>query len=387
MTKAIVAFITPRSDSRDLRFYGFFLSLTHLATAWFWTTFHIGRESICWPLFSGCEAWQIWIEPYYPSVISFYGALAVLAAGFFLFAGWQTARLTFLAICVIKLVLHLSDYRMMGNYHYMTHIICFGFLILPEPRQMAKLWPVLLYFAAGLIKFNGDWLSGVAMLRTPIIHGKLLELAVAWAIILETVLVFFLLGRRGWLHWFVLAQVFAFHIFSWHIVGYFYPTTMLLMLTAFLIFSEPFRFPRSRINLIAIGLFAMAQLWPLIAEPDSSLNGRARMLSLNMLDARARCQTRLFLRYKTKTVEYAPSFASYGLRVRCDPALVVALAQRTCDEQKKNPDFVDIDLDHQVRRASDTSHFEQLSFRDVCVRSLKLGWLGDVSQAEGAHPR
>lgn len=366
---------------RSYRLFGAALALTHLTTAFFWTRYHLDSESICWAFWPTCMSWVSLISPFYRPVIAVYAALSVFSAGLFLFGPWRPARLFFAALCFLKLLIQLSDYRMMGNYHYMTNIVGFSFAFLPEIENMSRLWLVLFYFSAGIIKFNTDWLSGEALIHTPPISGKALEFALAWAVMLETVLVFLLLRtKRDLVFWWVLLQLLVFHLFSWPVVGYFYPVIMLIMLTAFLIFTEPFRFPRSWWCRGAVLIFGAAQLWPLLAEPDSSLNGRWRLISLNMLDARAVCETRFFLRSRRQTVEYEPDFSRRGLRIACDPLVVLDRLHKTCLDQMKSADFLDIDLDHQVRRSSDASHTSQLTYTNVCSRPLSLTWYGAVVQ-------
>ena len=52
-----------------------------------------------------------------------------------------------------------------------------------------------------------------------------------YVVVLETTLIFGLYARRNWIFYATLAQLVAFHIFSWPIVGFWYPTLMFCLLS------------------------------------------------------------------------------------------------------------------------------------------------------------
>lgn len=368
--------------SRSLQYFGAALFFSHLVTAFFWFKNDYDRSPLCWSFFPSCKTWTPFLQSIATPLIVLYGILAVVGMGLFLFRKPKAACVLFAFLSIFKLIFHLSDYRLMGNYHYMSHIINFLFLFFLDKKNTIRLFIVLFYFSAGLIKFNTDWLSGEAMLREPLIKGKLLELSCAYVIVLELAFSFLLLSKDKRLRIFALIQFIAFHIFSWHIVGYFYPTILFSMLTIFILAREPFQWPRPLTNTAAAAIMMLAQLYPLIFEPQSSLNGRGRILSLNMLDSRAVCETRLFITYKNKIVEYNPTFPNYGIRIHCDPVLILDTVKKTCADMKDQSGFVDITLDHQVRRSSSMEGIEQITFKNVCQHPLQISFLGRVYQNE-----
>jgi hypothetical protein len=239
--------------------------------------------------------------------------------------------------------------------------------------------------SAGLIKFNPDWLSGNAMLAPPVLRGKLLEWACAYAIVLELVWAPLLLVLRGPWFWGALAQFIFFHLFSWHIVGYFYPCIMLGLLSLFVLSPRglslgELRFPRASLAAVMILLFVAAQLYPFFTEKNAALNGRGRLLSLNMLDAKATCENQLILRYQDRTVEQNVDHSMYAVRIHCDPLVYLHEMKGLCEDQALQEGFVDADFSLQTRRVSDPHQTETLALKNICSQPPRIGFLGEVYQ-------
>jgi hypothetical protein len=371
--------LLPLSHENQIRFWGIILCYIHLVTFLFWSNKNL-EGIICSPLFPDCQSFFAWSSSLRHIYLTSYGLLAMLTAFFFLLKKDLFARLGFVILCLMKLIYHLSDYRNMGNYHYISHLFNLIFLLSPQKLKLSKLFLVLTYAAAGLLKFNTDWLSG-AVIRAPFyFSGKSLEWVSAWVIVLELGLVWFLLSKIKWLKWFVLFQLVLFHILSWKIVGFFYPVVMLLLLSVFLLDRDDFDMRYSIFEVIPVGIFIIAQLVPLLFFPLSSLDGKGRIFSLNMFDAMSECRSSAFLRFKHHTVEYNPSFNHYGVRIKCDPWLLVNQLKLTCKGQQKNSSFVDADVSHQVKRFSDSYIPVTFSFKDICTRPLDASFWGVLKQ-------
>ncbi|RYZ82873.1 MAG: hypothetical protein EOP04_21155 [Proteobacteria bacterium] len=367
------------ANSKALRFYGAALAFTHMVTIYFW--WNVGFETpLCWSYFPQCAIYTETIFLFFRQILSGYFLISLAAVVFFLANKVRWAIGLFAIATVIKLMIHASDYRFMGNYHYMSHLVNFVFLLMLGKRGLLKVLLVAFYVGAGILKFNPDWMTGFAMIRPPIISGKLLELACAYVIFLEMVLAPLLLWGSQKLKYAILFQLIAFHLFSWHIVGYFYPVIMLCLISLFVLDNSrsPIKLGRGCYAFMIV--FILAQLLPFMMEPKSSLNGRMRVLSLNMLDAKAVCESRMYIRFESSTVEYLPEFSHLGLRIQCDPQVYVDRLQRVCTEQSKIAGFVDIDFDHQVRRISDSTDFDQITFKKVCSKPLTMSALGYVEQ-------
>ncbi len=361
-------------NDKNLTWYGFILCLTHLLSAYF---FYPGLpksdDIICWQFFENCHSVSTFILNSLDYSLLLYGFFSVICAVYFLLKKNQTAYILFFGLSAFKFIVHLSDYRFMGNYHYMSHVINFVFLLILNKKNMIKLMIVLFYMSAAMIKFNPDWLSGSALLRPTFLKQPFLGLACAYVIFLELVISILLLSKQRKLFYFALFQISCFHIFSWHIVGYFYPLIMFGLLALFFMNPASFEFPKNKTNLTVLAIFILAQILPIyITGKNSSLSNEYRVYSLNMLDAYTVCETRMFIKNKNSVIEYAPDFTKLAIRVHCDPVFVQQKVQKTCEFYKNNTEFLDIDFDHQVRRKSDPTETYQATFKNVCARPLKI---------------
>jgi hypothetical protein len=372
--------ISEIQQDNKLKLFGLFLLGTHFLTAFFWLHFSFTFGPICWPGLDGCESISFFVQNNWNYFVGFY---VFLALG--VFYVWTRNGLRFfywglLLLVGIKLMLQLSDYRLMGNYHYMPQILTLAYLFLPRKIDVVRIFIVLFYFSAGMIKFNTDWFSGAALLKVPIINGFWLQVALAYVVLLEMFFVFFLLSSRQLLVWMVLVQLVLFHIFSFHIVGYFYPCIMACLLSAFLLFRSRLVMVFPRINKIAMFGFIFVQIFVLFFEPDSSVTGRGRILSLNMLDARTQCESVFYIKFKKKVIEYIPRFEHFGTRIQCDPALFFSQVKKLCLEKASDASFTDIDFVNQTRRISNPKAISKQVFLNVCKHPLSLSFLGDLHQ-------
>ncbi len=353
--------------------YGIFLSFSHLLTAYFWYRRDFDTDGIvCWQFFSNCQFLTRHLFSELSVDLIIYGSLSFFCMGLFFLKKEKPAYFLFLALSVFKMIVQLSDYRFMGNYHYMSNVINFVFLFLPNKKNIVKSFLVLFYVAAGLIKFNLDWFSGAALINPSIFSGRLLIFSCAYVILLELVFSIGLLSTQRKYFYFVLAQVCLFHLFSWHIVGYFYPVIMLSLISIFFLSPAEFCFPKELVNLVAIGLFIFAQGLPLVLDPHSSLTNKYRVYALNMLDADSECETRMLIKKKDSTIEYRPDFSKIAIRIHCDSVFIVKKVHATCQYFSPDPDFTDIDFDFQVRRSSERNDIEQLTYKNVCSHPLKI---------------
>ncbi len=378
-------------NSTALRWYGIFLSGTHILSFFFWNaaSFNVAKVlsddvPVCWTFNPSCGSWRP--LPAMVTESALYGLLllAIIAAILFIFekyVSWAYAGL--MTATFLKLLIMFQDYRMMGNYHYMAHIALFVFLFLPRKIEFAKYFVVGFYVAASLIKFNMDWLGGHALLRPSIFSGKLLELSLAYVVLLELLGSWFLLSKRACFFWLSLAQFILFHIFSWHIVGYFYPCIMFCLLSIFVlnkIFPEKTsdKNPSPFWGSMAFAAFSICQLIPLVFYPDSAITGKGRLLSLNMLDARAVCENKVFVKDHETTYQTSLTASVHGIRVRCDPLVYIYEAQALCKKLQSDRPQIDLDLALYARRSSDTKFDEVLKLKSVCSHPVQIGLLGEI---------
>lgn len=372
-------------ESPTLRVAGLFLALTHPLTYAFFQGQNLPRmlsrttDAICWPFFESCkELRPLFTEGFIASYLVVYLVLGFLAAA--LFATRRTTPLAYgllVATNLVKLGVFVQDYRMMGNYHYMPFLASLAFLLLPDKRRLLRYLLVAFYVGAGTLKLDYEWLSGLAMIRTPIIQGKLLELACAYVVVLELVLVFGLLSRSKRLFWATLAQLAAFHAFSWHIVGFFYPCVMACLLAivvadrTFAPEAEPVPAPPRwgpvrRSTALALGAFAAAQLAPYFFGGDQAVTGEGRMLALNMFDARSQCHNLMLVHSGADLIEVSRPAERFAVRTRCDPIVYFNWAKNLCDENASTPGF-DLDLYLVSKRTTDAAYAPVLSLPGFCT--------------------
>jgi hypothetical protein len=377
-----------------LRMYGFFLSLIHSLTYLFWSKdgsgihkLFEGDVQVCWSVFQNCEISRPFFSAHIGSLLVAYLFFSLFTALLFLnerrtkLAYWSLAFLT-----AVKFFIFIQDYRMMGNYHYMPFVATLFYLLIPHKVQFGKLILVGFYLSAGSIKFNSDWLTGFALTRAPIITGKLLEWACAYVIVLETCIVPLLLSRSKWIFWFAFSQLFLFHLFSFHIVGFFYPCVMFLLLSLFVLErlwpERSLSVASRRWGYGALFLFAIAQVYPAIAYPESAVTAEGRILSLNMLDGRAVCENKMILRYQNQTYEKKILMPNYQLRVRCDPGIYYYHLKALCRDLLQEEDFIDLDFYMVGKRMTDSDWKIEMKNLNFCQNTPKLSWLGKVETSE-----
>ena len=238
-----------------------------------------------------------------------WGYLTLAAAALLLFTRRWTAPAAYLALLILELVkilIIVQDYRLRLNQHYMAFFVALAFLLFPAKRRTLQYLIVLFYFWAGTIKLNREWLSGASLYRREFLWlpDSLVPAACAYVVVLETILVFGLLARRPWIFWATLAQLALFHVMSWPIVGFFYPSLMFSILGIFAlsrIFSaEPEERPslarierglERRSTYALLAGFSLLQVVPYAFPGDSAITGEGRLFALHMFDAQVVCES------------------------------------------------------------------------------------------------
>jgi hypothetical protein len=321
-----------------LRWYGVFLCLAHLVTwyRWQWDgafAVQVLEDGLplCWPFFQQCDAYRDFLVTLSPVLLSAFAAASLIGAVIFPYR--PVIGMILLAFSTaLKAAVFLGDYRLMGNYHYMFWWASAAFLFLPRKGLQITGLLVSFYFFAGLLKLNQEWMGGHALLVEPVISGWLLTAGLAYVIILELLVVPLLLTGNARLRFWIWVQLAAFHLFSWHIVGYLYPLIM-LCLTAILLFpAVRYRAGDWRYAAPVVALFAVFQAVPWLIPGDSSISGEGRFFSLNMLDARMTCSNTLEIGEGGRTIVVQDSLYDLETRIRCDPYVHFSLARRSCSE-------------------------------------------------------
>ena len=384
-----------RAD-RALVLYGVALAAANLITFAHWK-FKVGvpllighgAEMFCWPFLESCRAWQL------PVFVVNYGlwayALAcIVAGGFFLTHRISSGYWLLLAVNVVRLLVMLQDYRLRANQHYMLNWVVLAFLFLPGKRALIHHVLASLYFWAGVLKLDRDWLSGAALYSQDRLWfpRELVAASCVYVVALEMGLIWGIYARRRWLFYGTLAQLILFHITSWPIVGFWYPLLMFCLLTILplsrLFASErihaiwPWHGTARQLALTAsvMGLFGALQMIPRVFPGDTALTGEGRVFALHMFDALVECEAALTYRASDGSLYTDSLQESRKLphRSRCDPLIYFNIAKNRCARLRDGRqivahavrDVMDLDLSLWARRNSDPRFHQIVDIERFC---------------------
>lgn len=348
------------SFTNGLNFYvtaGIGLNIAHLVTGLRWVFSTVPRAydsplSICHPYLAECGDVFSLSSGMAQFIAFIYLVVICISLIFYFlsfcrqnpFLGKIAYSLLFLAF-ILKVLIFVSRYSFMGNYHTMHFCLGFAYLIAPTSFGLYLLMLTLQYFMAGLLKFNLEWLSGAALLRTPWIESEFYLWALAYAIVLETTLIWGWFFKWKWLQRLTLFQVLAFHGFSWSIVGYFYPVLMFGLLFPVIVtfFVKPeswggvstlLKSIKEKPFVLGFGLMVCCSLLVFNIESkfdgDPALDGEIRTMRLNMLDATTKCHVMFILQEKGRNVILTLPPSGRAVRTHCDPVIFQSYLKTYC---------------------------------------------------------
>ena len=160
------------------------------------------------------------------------------------------------------------------------------------------------------------------------------------------------------------------YVFSWAVVGFFYPILMFGILAIFpltrLLAGPPAPSPRAAPALAA--LFAACQLAPRLLSGDPALTGEGRLFALHMFDARVTCQAWAELR-RADGSRLPRNLRLHGeARTACDPIVIHGFARNLCRERDAGRlEFVDLDVHLLSRRASASEMHTVIDLPEFCA--------------------
>jgi hypothetical protein len=209
-------------------------------------------------------------------------------------------------------------------------------------------------------------------------------IATTYVVLLELLIVWGLLARRR--AWFVFAfsQVILFHVFSWKVVGYFYPVLMFGLLTIFVLcqwipapagspsspslLSTLFRGRAARPVYATAAILSALQLVPYLYPGDIRLTGEGRLYALNMFDARVECEAHAELHLHDGSTRRENLILFGEPRTRCDPIVIRAAGLDLCRRRARGEiEFVDLDIHMHARRATEATMRELVDLRGFCA--------------------
>ena len=367
-------------SSRVLTIYGALLSFIVPLSAANWIYLDYAKVmssehlAICWPFVESCNslrilsAEQLTIIFWSLIVLGFFNAFLFLKPKF-LKSGWYLL----LGLNMLKMSLMLLDFRTRQNQHIMAFWILIAFLFFPHKKFTIKALLISFYFWAGTLKFNHEWLSGSALYGNlwPL-QGMWISVACTYVIVLEILFIWGLVLKDKKWQMFTLFQLFIFHLFSFGIVGFFYPLLMYVLLSIFVLSWPTPEIPFLRngnlgVSISLIMAFSLTQFAPKFLPGDTSVTGEGRMLSLHMFDAKIMCVSNAKIKYTDGTSLSKSLRRPLPFRLRCDPIVYLSLLKNLCEEQlKARADFNDIDFTLSSKKTSDKEMTKVLNLENVC---------------------
>lgn len=332
-----------------------------------------GRDAICWPLLPECEWLRVLPVGRLATLLDVHALVAVAVAVAFLRRGWTRRAYAGLWLLVlVELAVLALDFRLRRNQHYMALAVTGAFLAVPDKRVALRVLVCLFYFWSGTLKLNWEWLSGAALYRPVwLFTGPWLIVATSYVIALELGIVWGVLARRAWLFWGAFAQLVVFHVFSWPVVGFFYPVLMFGILTIFLLCwwlrGPPRGSPRGAWALALA--FSALQLAPHLLPGDRTLTGEGRLFALHMFDARLVCEAWAELELPDGRSQRVNLRTHWEERTACDPILIHGAARNLCRARDAGRRaFVDLDVHLRSRRTSEAAFTPVIALEDFCAK-------------------
>lgn len=386
-----------RSDTA-LVLFGAALALANVITFVQWK-FHNGvplmigrgRDSLCWPFWENCHAYALPVAVVNAG-LWLYVLLALVTAACFLTRRVSAGYWLLLLVNVIRVFVMLQDYRLRANQHYMLNWMVLVYLSLPYTRAMLRHMIVCIYFWAGVLKLDPDWLTGATLYSQDKLWFPrvLVPAACVYVVTLEMVMIWGLYSRRAWVFWGTLAQLALFHYTSWPIVGFWYPTLMMCLLSilplarlmpvpgAPVVAANPRRQPALALAALVAVMFAAFQMMPRAFPGDTAITGEGRMFALHMFDALLECDATMTYHLPDgDRVEVRRETTKLPHRSRCDPLIYYAIARNAC--ARGDADF---DLSLRCKRNSSAEYTQVLDVRNFCAAQPRYAlwrhneWIG-----------
>ncbi len=380
------------AGDRILRAYGVALALLHVVTFVHWyyqsdlpSMMGTGRPPMCWPFWESCIEARVLDDAQWKAILWGFLALSLVTAGAFLRE--RTARLGYfllVAVSALRLAIVFQDYNLRLNQHYMASWATLVFLLLPNKRALIQHIVVAFYFFAGVLKLDGEWLSGAALYNAHKlwIPEPWLPEACAYVLVLECILVIGLYAKNPWIHYATMAQLAAFHVVSYALVGFYYPVLMACLLTIFPLvraWSPPEQWPTpfdlvdkpepwpGRVLILVFGAAnLMHYAWP----GDSAITGEGRLFALHMFDARVICEGGAEVHRDDGGSSYIPLTPREFNRSACDPIRYFNIGQDLCRKRAERPGWQEVDIFLSSRRSSDPRLKAVLDIHHFCGADL-----------------
>jgi len=388
--------ITEIKNDTALRIFGVFMGMGHVYSVMNWMAkkqyMNLAKtgEPLCWPFFEDCFKYRFFNSVEMKGIFVLFGICALIGALLFIPKRYCTLAYWWqIGINIFKTLIYIQDFRMRMNQHYILYFISFVFLFMPNKRNSIRYLLTLIYFGAGLLKYNAEWISGQALNGEPLfISGGWIPVSCLYVIVLESCIVFGTLAKNKYIFWAAVFQLYLFHIISWPLVGFFYPLLMFSLLMVFPLarFIKNTTDPPSLITsflqgkqhvstYILTGIFLCLQFIPMIMPGDAKLTREGRLFALHMFDALVYCNGDLTLKFKDGGTEKIKIPMNETTRIKCDPVVNFSRARRYCWQHEDDPNFSDLDFYYEARRSREKEMRPLVDVKDFCSQNLNYNML------------
>ena len=369
---------------KALSLYGIALSLAYILSIFYW--YKIGgiyfastEEPWCWPFYSQC--WNL--RATLAQSIAHFIALLVLASislTYFVFKKIDKACIFIFLTWVGTLLLVVQDFRFRSNQFYMLSWVTLVYLFAPSKKTSLSAIIIALYFWAGRLKLNWEWVSGADLYeKLWFIPQDLTIVACIYVIVLEMVFIWGLLSNRKWIFWGTFFQLALFHIQSFSQVAYWYPWLMFLILS-FFVFNrftiDQTSHPRS-IGIFNWGvgswavfiIFSIFQFNPILHAQTPLRVSSWRFMSLHMFEAKYNCSIDIYRNAHNGSANVQPVELNLVPRMKCDPVIYWNYLRNRCREWGRESDFESASLKMSYKKATD---IQPKTISMICDKSQRL---------------
>ncbi|MCW5829593.1 MAG: hypothetical protein KIT79_09800 [Deltaproteobacteria bacterium] len=380
---------------RVLRYYGAALASANTITWFHWAFVRRGLEdtlgpkamALCWPFWENCHEFRPFQLDTLHLLLWGYAALTVAVGAFFVTGKVRWGYWGLVLVTALRLFILFQDFRLRANQHYMANWVTLAYLAFPARRVLIPHLLVWIYFWAGALKLDREWFTGAALYKKDKlwVPDALIPASCVYVVVMEMVLVFGIYARRAWLFWVTFAQLVVFHIFSWPIVGLFYPMLMFCLISIFplgRLMSPAGQWPTLKplvpkeyrlAAVMLLGGFGFFQAIPYAFPGDSAVTGEGRLFALHMFDALVECDATAVIRFEngeTKPVPVNQYGRRLARRIRCDPVVHFSIARHLCRQIRERPGAIDLDYTLRSKRTSDPDLSEVMAIENFCAADL-----------------
>lgn len=308
-------------------------------------------------------------------IISIYALTNVLYLWSY-FKGKKRAITFFSALTIIfKLSLYLQSEMLRANYHSVSLILQFIFVFFPHPRTATLIGLTQIYWIAASLKFNREWLSGAALITESYVSPLILNYLLIAAIVIEIVAPVLLFFKNFYVFWIGMFALLIFHAFSWHIVGYIYPSFMMLILFALALDKDHNEnFSISQIIIIVVGI--SLSLFNIKHYKEKALTSQGRFYNLDMFDAFPICYQNVdLINPHDRSTVSIPDINFRGSRSACDPYATHSFLIKLCHNSPHLTFFWQMIS----KLSTDQKFSEIINYKGTCSEIEKIALLSDNS--------